>query len=181
MNIEIERPLKDNEEVIDLNPVQFYAAQESVKAEGFIPIANEEIKKALIRKTFWSDELKYPGFFTEYCPEKDEKGNIAIFIVNSFMSLIVYGVLDDVMTVGHLRKIAPDLIQQPQLDEEAEDSKNTEWHDIAQQMGKLSEKIDKARFEVPEGVKDATDKELQDIAQQMGEVGEKMDKVLFPD
>ena len=129
-NIEIERPLKDNEVVLKLNPIQFYAAREPVKAEGFIDIANEDVKEALTRKTFWSDELKYPGFFTEYGP--DEKENMAIFIINTFMTAIDHGILDDVMTVGQLRIIAPDLIQTVQLDEEAEGATNKVWHDIAQ-------------------------------------------------
>jgi hypothetical protein len=74
--IEVERPLSDNELIVTLNPVQMFALQRPFTLKGYVKLANKQIQDALKKTSFFSNELKYPDFFTPYDPAGDEKKNM---------------------------------------------------------------------------------------------------------
>ena len=62
VNVKIERKLKDNEVIVQLNPIQLLALSKPVEHPDFIEVSNQEIKLAIKETSFWTGDLKYPGF-----------------------------------------------------------------------------------------------------------------------
>ena len=103
--VEVERNLNEKELIVSLNPVQFKALSKPLEHKRFIEISNKEIHKRLKERSFWSESLKYPGFFSLYDQNNDHKHNMGLFLANTYMSAIVNGMLSELLTSEQVKAL----------------------------------------------------------------------------